>query len=150
MLHSGDINVTVPDEASKDRAYGLPSTETLKIFRKDYLVKVPSVPLSVRVACEKGADNIGLAIAICEASKAVSPGLQITSIRWLHSQISRARHVRDASDKPAKTRGSLIIGLPTQEMQRKVIRGGLIINAQLFETRPFEKSLQATRCYKCQ
>lgn len=47
ILQSGDIDVTVPDEAAKDRAQGLPSTEELKIFKRDYLVEVPSVPLSV-------------------------------------------------------------------------------------------------------
>lgn len=150
VLHSGDIDVTMADESSKDRAQGLPSTEALKIFRKDYLIEVPSVPLSVRVACEKGADNTTLATAICDASRAVSPGLQITTIKWLHSQTSRARQARDAGYKPAKTRGSLIIGVPTQEMQRRAIRGGVIIDAQFFETRPFERSLQAIRCFKCQ
>jgi hypothetical protein len=86
VLRSGDIDVTVPDEAAKDRAHGLPSTETLKIFKRDYLVEVPSVPLSVRVACEKGADNARLANTDCEASRTLSPGLQITRIRWLHNQ----------------------------------------------------------------
>jgi hypothetical protein len=141
VLHSGDIDVTVPDEASKDRAQGLPSTEALKIYKKDYLVEIPGVPLSVRVACEKEANNTPLATAICEASRSVSPGLQITRIRWLHNP---NRRVRDTDHKPAKTRRSLIVGLPTQEMQRRAIRGGLIIDAQLFEVRPFERSLQAT------
>jgi hypothetical protein len=58
--------------------------------------------------------------------------------------------MREAGDRPAKTRGSLIIGLPTQEMQRRAIRGGLVVDAQLFEVRPFERSLQATQCFKCQ
>jgi hypothetical protein len=150
VLHSGDIDVTMPDEASKDRAHGLPSTEELKIYKKDYLIEVPGVPLGVHVACEKGADNTHLATAICEASRTVSPGLQITRIRWLHSQTRHTGQMREADDKPAKTRGSLIIGLPTQEMQRRAIRGGLVVDAQLFEVRPFERSLQPTQCFKCQ
>jgi hypothetical protein len=89
VLHSGDIDVTVPDEAARDRAQGLPSTGELKIFKRDYLVEVPSVPLSVRVACEKGADNSHLAATICEALRMMSPGLQITRIRWLHNQARR-------------------------------------------------------------
>ncbi len=47
VLRSGDIDVTVPDETAKDRAYGLPSTDELRIFKKDYLVEVLGVPLSV-------------------------------------------------------------------------------------------------------
>ena len=54
VLHSGDVDVTVPDETAKDRAYGLPSTDELKIFKKDYLVEVPGVPLNVRVAGGEG------------------------------------------------------------------------------------------------
>lgn len=58
--------------------------------------------------------------------------------------------MRDAGEKPVKTRGSLLIGLPTQEMQRRAISGGLVIAAQLFETRPFEQALIATQCFNCQ
>jgi hypothetical protein len=61
----------MPDKASKDRAHGLLLTEKLKIYKKDYLIEVPDVPLSVRVACEKKADNTYLATAICEASRTV-------------------------------------------------------------------------------
>jgi hypothetical protein len=150
VLHSGDIDVTVPDEAARDRAQGLPSTGELKIFKRDYLVEVPSVPLSVRVACEKGADNSHLAAMICEASRMMSPGLQITRIRWLHNQARREQQMREAGEKPAKTRGSLIVGFSTQEMQRQAVRGGLVIDAQLFETRLFERELQATQCFNCQ
>jgi hypothetical protein len=75
VLYSGDIDVTMPDKAFKDRIYGLLLTEALKIYKKDYLVEVLSVPLSVRVACEKGADNMYLATEICEASQIVSSGL---------------------------------------------------------------------------
>jgi hypothetical protein len=103
----------MPDEASKDKAHGLPLTEELKIYKKDYLIEVPGVLLSVRVVCEKGADNTHLATAICEASRTVSSGLQIIRIRWLHSQTRYTGQIREADDKPAKTRGSLIIKLLT-------------------------------------
>jgi hypothetical protein len=137
VLYSGDIDMTVPDETAKDRVYRLPSIDELRIFKKDYLMEVLGVPLSVRVAGKKGADNSQLAAAICAASKTMTLGLQITRIRWLHSP-DRAVKQRGAGDKPAKTRGSLIIGFPSQEMQRRALRGGLVIEAQLFETRPFE------------
>lgn len=152
VLRSGDIDITVPDEATKDRAYSLPSTEELKIYKKDYLVEAIGVPLSVRVACEKGGinaqKNAQLAAAICTASKSIAPGLQITRIRWLHKQEDIS--MQDACEKHTKTRGSLLIGFPTQEMQRRAIQGGLVIEAQLFETRPFEQALIATQCFNCQ
>jgi hypothetical protein len=68
MLYSGDIDIIISDKAFKDRAYGLPLTEKLKIYKKDYFIKIPDVPLSVRVVYEKKADNTHLATAICEAS----------------------------------------------------------------------------------
>jgi hypothetical protein len=150
MLHSGDIDVTLPDEASRDKAQGIPPTEAFKVYRKDYLVEVGGVPLSLRVACEKGANNTQLAASICEASKTIAPGLQITTIRWLHAQKEPAGSQREASGKPAKTRGSLIVGFQTQEMQRQAVRGGLVINAQLFEVRLFERELQIVQCFNCQ
>ena len=81
MLRSGDINVTVPDKTTKDRAQGLPLTEDLKIYKKDYLVEILKIPLAVRVAGEKGADNTPLTMAIYDASRSVTPGLQISRIR---------------------------------------------------------------------
>ena len=75
VLYNGDIDVTVPDEASKDRAQGLSSTEALKIYKKDYLMEILNIPLSVRVVCEKKANNTPLTTAIYETLRSVSPGL---------------------------------------------------------------------------
>ena len=75
ILHSGDIDIIISNKVFKDKARGLLLTEKLKIFKKDYLIKIPSVLLSVHVACEKEANNTHLVTAICEASRIVSPGL---------------------------------------------------------------------------
>jgi hypothetical protein len=71
VLYSDDIDIIILDKAFKDRAYGLPLTEKLKIYKKDYFIKVSNIPLSVHVVCEKKADNIYLITAICEASRTV-------------------------------------------------------------------------------
>ena len=145
VLRSGDIDVTVPDEAAKDRAQGLPSTEGLKIMRKDYLVEIPSVGLQVRVNTGKNADNSLLAQTICDSSRSLTPGLQITRIRWLHSSNEHERRVN-----AGKERGSLIVGFPTQDMQRRAIQGGLVVQAQVYEVRQFERAAQVVQCFKCQ
>jgi hypothetical protein len=75
VLYNGDIDVIISDEAFKNRAHGLLLTEELKIYKKDYLIEVSSILLSVYVACEKGADNTHLIKTICEASRIVSPNL---------------------------------------------------------------------------
>ena len=113
-------------------------------------MEIPGVPLTVAVTGGKAADNTHLAHAICEASKSVSPGLQITRIRWLHNQRTPVQRLCDACEERAKTRGSLIVGFLTEEMQCSAIWGGLIVDAQLFKTRPFDKTLQITWCFKCQ
>jgi hypothetical protein len=71
VLYSGDIDVIMPDKAFKDKAHGLPLTKKLKIYKKDYLIEISGIPFSVRVVCEKGADNTYLITAICEVSRTV-------------------------------------------------------------------------------
>jgi hypothetical protein len=75
VLYSGDIDIIILNKAFKDKAYRLLLIEELKIYKKDYLIKIPSILLSVYVACEKGADNTHLVTAIYEASRIVSPSL---------------------------------------------------------------------------
>jgi hypothetical protein len=69
VLRSGDIDVTVPDEATKDKVYTLPATEGLKVYRKDYTIEVPGVPVSLVVAEGPQANNTALATRIIDASK---------------------------------------------------------------------------------
>jgi hypothetical protein len=47
MLYSGNINITVLDETVKNRVYRLLLTDELRIFKKDYLVEVLGILLSV-------------------------------------------------------------------------------------------------------
>jgi hypothetical protein len=150
ILRSGDIDVTVPDEATKDKVYTLPATEGLKIYRKDYTIEVPGVPVSLVVAEGSQADNTALAARIIDASKSIAPGLQITRIRWLHNTKESTKRTRAERNQRPRTAGSLIIGLATQEMQRRAVKGGIVINATLYEPRLFERSLQIAQCFNCQ
>lgn len=147
VLRSGDVDVTVASEEIKDRAQSLPSTENLKIIRRDYFLEVPSVPLTTGIAEGKQADNTVLAASICEASRVLSPGLRITQIQWLHDQQHAPRARPDGSPKRC---GTLIIGVQTQTMQRAAVRGGLVINAHCYEARLFDRNLIATQCFRCQ
>jgi hypothetical protein len=144
-LQSGDIDVTVPTEAAKERAQSLTPSDEIKVHKRDYLIELPGVPLATRVACGKQADNGSLAISICEASKQLSPGLRITRIFWLYNdkQVTRMREA-------GKPRGSLLIGVSTEEMRRTAIKGGIVIDAQLFEARYFETAFRKVQCFKCQ
>ncbi len=149
VLRSGDIDVTMPDELSKDRAQNLPPIDGFKVYKKDYFVEVPGVPLRVEVAPEKHATNEVLARQIVEESKVIAPGLQITRIQWLHSQKDSTRRIREASEAHPKTRGSLLVAFRTQEMRRTAIQKGLVIGAEIFEVRQFEQGLFIRQCFRC-
>ena len=58
VLRSGNTDVIIPDESIKNKTNGLPLTEDLKIYRKDYLVEILKVSLGVYIADKKEADNI--------------------------------------------------------------------------------------------
>jgi len=60
-LRSGDIRVTLKDQQAKERAVRvgdrLEERISIKVLYKDYLVKVLSVPISLRVKRGRQADN---------------------------------------------------------------------------------------------
>src|SRR5450755_3594086 len=72
LLYSGDIDIIILDKAFKNRTYGLLLTEKLKIYKKDYLIEVSSILLSVYIAREKEADNTPLVTTIYEVLRIVS------------------------------------------------------------------------------
>jgi hypothetical protein len=72
VLYSGDIDVIILNKAFKNRAYGLLLTEELKIYKKDYLIKIFNILFSVYVVYKKGANNTYLVTAIYEVSRIIS------------------------------------------------------------------------------
>jgi hypothetical protein len=75
ILYSGDIDIIILNKAFKNKAYGLLLIKELKIYKKDYLIEISSILLSVYVVYKKGADNTYLITVICEASRIVSSNL---------------------------------------------------------------------------
>jgi hypothetical protein len=75
VLYSEDINVSVLDKTVKNRVYRLSLIDKLKIFKKNYLVEVLEVSLSVRVVEKKRTDNSQLIAVICAAFKTITSGL---------------------------------------------------------------------------
>jgi hypothetical protein len=72
---SGKFTKMVVFFVFKNKTYGLLLTKELKIYKKDYLIKVPSIPLSVYIIYEKGADNTYLITVIYEVSRIISLNL---------------------------------------------------------------------------
>ena len=57
-LYSGDVDVTLPSKAVKNRAHAAALIERVKVYKKDYYIKVLGVPLSTQVTYKKGATNV--------------------------------------------------------------------------------------------
>jgi hypothetical protein len=148
-LRSGDVDIYVPDQAEKDRVLNQPESEGIKILRQNYIIEIPSVPLTLGVSCCKGADNNTIIKDICDGSKKLVPGIAIDNIQWLHSPEAQSRR-NGATNAKAKTRGTILIAVPTQAIQTKIIQKGIIIDSQLFDTRLFDHSLRIKQCFRCQ
>jgi hypothetical protein len=73
------------------------------------------VPLSVTIKNRRDPENENTIREICWANKRVMPSLAINRIRWLHD---------DKPQKSEKTRGTVIMSLPTQELQYEVVAQG--------------------------
>ena len=80
-MRSGDIEVMVPDQATKDRVLNQQSVKEVKILRQDYLVEIPGMPLSMRIASGKNADNHELIQELIKANKRLIPSIAINKIR---------------------------------------------------------------------
>jgi hypothetical protein len=145
-LKSGDIDVHVTSQKVKDQVLNGPTVQGIKILRRDYLLEIPGVDLTLQVNNGKNADNTELINTICAATKRIIPEITITRVRWLHNP--EAQKKRNAA-RPMQTRGTLIIGVPTQAIQQRIVQQGLIINSQLFEARLFHNQCVVKQCFKC-
>jgi hypothetical protein len=143
-LRSGDIEVVVPDQRTKDHVLNQKEVEGCKVLRQDYPVEVPGVPLSVTIKNRRDPENENTIREICWANKRVMPSLAINRIRWLHDD-----KTQEARRKNGKTRGTVIMSLPTQELQYEVVRKGIVIDSQIYDARLFSQSLEVKQCYKC-
>src|SRR5438045_5095079 len=79
-LKSGDIDIMVPDQATKDCILNQPEIEGCKILQQDYLIKVPWVPLSLCVNSGQEVDNSSIIQEICKGTKRTVPGIAINHI----------------------------------------------------------------------
>jgi hypothetical protein len=75
VLYSSNINIIVLDKVVRDKVQGLLFTEELKIFKRDHLIEVPSVLLSILVIYKKSIDNLYLANTIYKVLRIISLGL---------------------------------------------------------------------------
>jgi len=105
-----------------------PQVNELKIIRQDYHVELWGVPLSLQIDGGKYANNTALLQSICAASKVIIPTININKIRWLHAPKQHEPRIQ-----AGKSRGTIIVSLPTQALQHEAVQRGLVINSQLYD-----------------
>ncbi len=98
----------------------------------------------MRIACGKEANNAELIQEICKGSRGILPSLSISKIRWLH-----APKEQEARRLAGKTRGTVVISLPTQAIQHEVVRRGLVIQHQHFEATLHNHAARSRQCFNC-
>lgn len=149
-LKSGDIDLHLKDQTTKDKLLNGVHPAGCKVLRKDYLIEVAGVPLDLKVANGKDCNNDILIRDIKEATKKIVSGVAINRVRWLHDELKpTSRRLRKWKNQRNKTRGTLIIGVPTQAIQHQLVRQGIIIEAQLYYPRITESSTVIKQCFKC-
>jgi len=145
LLKSGDVDVMVPDQKTKNQALNQQEGEGYKILRQDYPVEIPGMPLSLGIKDGKGANNNEMIREICNATKKIIPGIAINRIRWLAGNKARVDRMRNG-----KTRSTVIVSLPTQALQHEVVKRGVVIESQIYDARLYNNGLQVKQCYNCQ
>ncbi|KAI6249236.1 hypothetical protein HI914_02963 [Erysiphe necator] len=144
QMRSHDTEVFVQSSNHRDAALSMEQPKEFKILRKDFPVEIAGVPLSTKIASGKNADNTALISSLTNASKVRIPGLQINRIRWLQDgkEHEKAR-------KKGHTRGSVILSLPTEELQWRVVRNGIVIDSILYSAQIWTPKAQTKQCFNC-
>ena len=140
-LPSGDVDIRFDTQAHRDAAAGRPSPPGVTVFNKQYLVEIPSVPITVRVRNHRQADNTEVCKEIEKASLKSCGTFKTKSIRWLHDP--------EKQGSKAKTRGSLVLGVASEAEQKSMVQGGIVIGGEYYAARFFESALVYKQCFRC-
>ncbi|KAI6250051.1 hypothetical protein HI914_02081 [Erysiphe necator] len=144
QMRSHDTEVFVQSSNHRDAVLSMEQPKEFKILRKDFPVEIAGVPLSTKIASEKNADNSALISILSNASKMKIPGLQTNRIRWL-----QGGKEHEKARKKGHTRGSVILSLPTEELQWRVIRNGIVIDSILYSAQIWTPKAQTKQCFNC-
>jgi hypothetical protein len=139
-LPSGDVDIRFDTQAHRDAATQLQPTG-VTVFNKQYLVEVPSVPITIPIRNHRQADNSDICREIERASAKICGTFRVRSIRWLRDP--------ETLKEKQKPRGNLVIGVVTEAEQKTLVQNGLVIAGEFFNPRFFENTLVAKQCFRC-
>jgi hypothetical protein len=148
-LRSGDVRITLRDNEAKEAVLRndreVSDLIKARILRQDFPVEVQAVSVkAVKVDCRDMANNTDLKQDIIKDNKGNIPNLEITRINWIHG----AKSLKPREGKEPKA-ASLILWVPTEEMQKQVYTKGIAIAGRMHHVRLYDTGLQIPRCYKC-
>ncbi|KAI0998808.1 hypothetical protein K3495_g9386 [Podosphaera aphanis] len=126
-LRSNDTEVFVPSVSQRDTALSLPQPKEFQILKQDSPVEVLGFPLGITIEGEKNANNGNLIRKIIPETKTRISDINIGRIRWLHD----GKENRWA-ETSKQTRGSVIFSLPTEALQREVVRNDIVHDSMLY------------------
>ena len=149
-LRSGDMRITMASAQQKETALkngdSIGQALGAKVLRQDYPVEVQAVPISVPVEHGKASNNTKVIQEMVEGTRRLIPNFTVTRIAWIHGEES-------IKPKKGETRAprhaSLLVHVPTAELQKKAVQHGIIIEGVIYPTRLYDNALQRTRCFRC-
>ncbi|KAI1007292.1 hypothetical protein K3495_g934 [Podosphaera aphanis] len=142
QMRSNNTEVFLQSSAQRDAALSMEQPENFKILRQDYHVEVMGVPISTKINGGKEAKNEDLINSICQVTRARIPSLAINRIRWLHNEKEQSQEI-----KMGYTRGSIVLSLPTESLQWKVVRYGVVIDPILYAAQLWSPRGQTKQCF---
>lgn len=124
---SNDTEVFVASASQRDAVLNMPQPENFQILRQDYPVEIPVISLSVKIEGGKNSNNASINQDIIAVTNVRVPGIQINRIRWLHDGKENLW-----AEKNGNTRGTVIMSLPSEALQKDIVRKGIVLNSTLF------------------
>jgi hypothetical protein len=149
-LRSGDVRITMAStqqkEATLNNGDSIGQAIGAKVLRQDYPVEVQAVPTSIAVEHGRSAENTKTIREMVEGTRRLIPSFTATRIAWIHGKESVTPR---KGETRAPRHASLIVYVPSAEIQKKAVQHGIIIEGVIYPTRLYDSALQRTRCFKC-
>ncbi|KAI6250864.1 hypothetical protein HI914_00258 [Erysiphe necator] len=94
--------------------------------------------------CGKNTDNSVIIKSTTDASKARTQDIMIFRIKWLQDGKELVQ-----AERKGRKKGSFIISLLSEEIQRKVVRHGTVLDSILYSAEIWTPKAQARQCFNC-
>ena len=123
-LRNIDIEVFVQSVSQRDVALRMAQPKGFCVLKLDYSVEILGVPLETIIHGRKNANKSVAIFKMKTETKSQLDEIQITRVRWLYDG---KQHTWMRKNGPI--RGSVITSLPTEALQRELIRNDIVMDS---------------------